>query len=264
MKIYFVGWHQPNKGLSGTYLFSRRKIPVFISVRRLWKRRSKFPAHKWVMDSGAFKELELNGKYTFTLMDYAREIIRWWTPTLLAVVTPDFMCEDYIFAQREKHTGIRYTIAEHQRLTVYNYKALRRLLPAHIYLMPVLQGFTPDEYVDCMRLYGDALKPGMWVGVGSVCKRQGSPKHIEEVLKAIKRERPDLKLHGFGVKKTSLIESATVVDLLHSADSQAHNFVGSRKPGDRKFHSGNDPKNAIAYYYSVVNNLPKVLQLSLF
>jgi hypothetical protein len=76
---------------------------------------------------------------------------------------------------------------------------------------------------------GARLAPGAWVGVGSVCKRNGSPAAIEAVLLAIKRERPDLRLHGFGLKSTAL-SSRLVRELLHTADSMAWSFA-ARKQG---------------------------------
>ena len=40
-----------------------------------------------------------------------------------------------------------------------------------VHLMPVLQGYLPSEYI-C-----DRLKEGMWVGIGSVCKRAVTRDH---------------------------------------------------------------------------------------
>lgn len=89
-----------------------------------------------------------------------------------------------------------------------------------VYILPVLQGFSPESYAEHVRGYGTLLKQGHWVWVGSVCKRNGHPRQIEDVLLAIKSERPDLRLHGFGIKLTAL-SSVTVRSLLHSADSMA-------------------------------------------
>jgi hypothetical protein len=75
-----------------------------------------------------------------------------------------------------------------------------------------------------MDMYGDRLTPGAYVGVGSVCKRNGDPAAIEAVLSAIKAERPDLRLHGFGVKTTSL-KVSQIRDMLYSADSMAWSFA---------------------------------------
>jgi hypothetical protein len=68
----------------------------------------------------------------------------------------------------------------------------------------------------------------MWVGVGSVCKRNTNIMAIWMVLDAIKDVRPDLRLHGFGLKKTSLQEPI-IRDLLYSADSMAWSFAARRE-----------------------------------
>lgn len=107
--------------------------------------------------------------------------------------------------------------------------------------MPVIQGYTPEEYVNHVKMYGGLLKPGMWVGVGSVCKRQGKPEAILAVLRAIKAARPDLRLHGFGVKLTAL-KVPEIVALLHTADSMAWSYH-ARKNG----RSANDRDEAAAF-----------------
>jgi hypothetical protein len=104
--------------------------------------------------------------------------------------------------------------------------------------MPVLQGYDPADYVSHIRQYGDRLARGAWVGVGSVCKRNGNKAAIEAVLWTIKKERPDLRLHGFGLKSTAL-GSSLVARLLHSADSMAWSFA-ARMTG----RNGNDWREA--------------------
>lgn len=127
------------------------------------------------------------------------------------------MCEPFMLAK----TGL--TVADHQRLTISRYDALfAEHLPVPI--LPVLQGYAPSDYVEHIRQYGRRLKPGMWVGVGSVCKRNGKPEKILEVLSAIKAVRPDLHLHGFGIKSLSL-QHPGVRELLYSADSMAWSFA---------------------------------------
>jgi hypothetical protein len=106
---------------------------------------------------------------------------------------------------------------------------------------PPCQGYSPQSYVDHVRQYGARLIGRMWVGVGSVCKRNADPFSIEAVLVAIKRERPDLRLHGFGVKFTAL-GSQLVRDLLFSADSMAWSFAARYEGRD-----GNDPAEAVRY-----------------
>src|SRR6185437_6098405 len=142
-----------------------------------------------------------------------------------------YMCEPVMLAK----TGL--TIADHQRLTIERYDALLRC-EAGCYIMPVLQGYQPEDYVRHIRQYGSRLAYGAWVGVGSVCKRNGNPKAILDVLIAIKTERPDLQLHGFGLKTIALAHGV-IRALLHTADSMAWSFAG-RKAGD----GANDWRNA--------------------
>jgi hypothetical protein len=147
-------------------------------------------------------------------------------------VAQDFMCESFVLEQTGK------TIQEHQSMTVERYDALLAEDTNGVYIMPVLQGYEPSDYVHHIRMYGNRLKSGMWVGVGSVCKRNSNPKSIEAVLLAIHQARPDLRLHGFGVKTTGL-SSSIVSSLLDTADSMAWSF-GARIAG----RNGNDWREA--------------------
>lgn len=210
---FFVGLHQPSD--------AEHFDAAFISVNRLRSRRSMRP-RDWIMDSGAFTEVSTHGHYRHSVGEYAAEIRRWSrVGNLLAAVAQDYMCEPWIV----ERTGL--SVAEHQRLTVDRYDALLQEDCAGVYVMPVLQGYAPQEYVAHVRQYGDRLKAGAWVGVGSVCKRNGNVKAIESVLLAIHRERPDLRLHGFGLKTTAL-SSGLVSHLLHTADSMAWSFAARR------------------------------------
>lgn len=213
---FYTGLHQPSDAQHFGF--------AFVSVNRLWKRKSGFAVNRWIMDSGAFTQILKHGGYTEGVEVYAAEIKRWANNgQLLAAVAQDYMCEEHML----KITGM--TIPEHQRLTVERYDELLKCDAGGVYILPVLQGFDPRDYVSHIRQYGDRLTPGMWVGVGSVCKRNGDPNAIYRVLRAIKDERPDLRLHGFGLKSTAL-SSPHITDLLHTADSMAWSF-SARKQG---------------------------------
>lgn len=219
----FVGLHQPSD--------ARHFDAAFVSVNRLRNRKSDFVVGDWIMDSGAFTEIATHGRYRESVDGYVAQIERWRTcGNMLAAVSQDYMCEAWILEK----TGL--TIPDHQRLTIERYDAIQSKTTA--YVMPVLQGFAPADYVRHIREYGQRLKPGMWVGVGSVCKRNGDPGAIYDVLSAIKAERPDLRLHGFGLKTTALGDGG-VFDLLHTADSMAWSFA-ARKQG----RNGNDYREA--------------------
>lgn len=155
---------------------------AFISVNRLRKRKSGFEVRDWIMDSGAFTEIST-------------------------------LCEPFIIAK----TGLSVEI--HQRLTIERYDALLAAdLPVRI--LPVLQGFDPADYQRHVCMYGARLTKGMWVGVGSICKRNSSPVDVANVLAAVMQVRPDLRLHGFGLKKTSLLHEG-IRAMLATADSMA-------------------------------------------
>jgi hypothetical protein len=127
---------------------------------------------------------------------------------------------------------------EHQRLTIDRYDALMAEDTAGVYILPVLQGYAPEDYARHLTMYGSRLARGAWVGVGSICKRNDNPRAVEAVLLAIAGERPDLRLHGFGLKATAL-RSALVFDLLATADSMAWSYH-ARKQG----RNGNDWREA--------------------
>ena len=151
----------------------------------------------WILDSGAFSTIHLQGGYPHPVEEYAAHIRKWKSNgNLLAAVSQDYMCEPMML----KRTGL--TVANHQRSHRSNVYDALLACDTGCYIMPVLQGYDPDEYVSHIRQYGDRLASGAWVGVGSICKRNSSPCLILDVLMAIKIERPDLRLHGFGLKIT--------------------------------------------------------------
>lgn len=241
---FFTGLHQPSD--------AKHFDAAFISKNRLAKRKSAFAVGDWIMDSGAFTTILTHGGYPEGVEVYASEIKRWSkNGNLLAAVAQDYMCEAHML----KITGM--TIEQHQQLTIERYDALVNCDVGGVYIMPVLQGYAPEDYVRHIEMYGERLKHGAWVGVGSVCKRNGDPRAIERVLMAIKKARPDLRLHGFGLKSTAL-SSWIVRELLHTADSMAWSF-SARKQG----RNGNDWREA-KRWTERINSRPEPAQKGLF
>lgn len=238
---FFIGLHQPSD--------AKNFAAAFVSVNRLKDRKGPFAVGDWIMDSGAFTIVNKHGGYPHPVSEYAAHIKRWSkNGNLLAAVAQDYMCEAFVLAK----TGL--TVADHHRLTIERYDDLLKCDTGGIYVMPVLQGYAPSDYVQHIRLYGDRLKSGAWVGVGSVCKRNGDVQAIEAVLCSIKAERPDLKLHGFGLKTTAL-RSGLVRSCLETADSMAWSFA-ARKQG----RNANDWKEARSFL-SGINTMQYQLPL---
>jgi hypothetical protein len=110
-------------------------------------------------------------------------------------------------------------VREHQERTVANYLDLRDRGP----FIPVLQGWTLEDYETCIDLYADAgvdLSAVPLVGLGTVCRRQATPE-IARVVSALSLH--GLRLHGFGMKSRGL---ARVSHILTSADSMAWSTGG--------------------------------------
>jgi hypothetical protein len=132
----------------------------------------------------------------------------------------DWMVEPWILAR----TGL--TVAEHQRLTLENYLELRHIAP-DLPWVPVLQGWGNGEYLAHAAAYeraGVRLASLPLVGIGSVCRRQGTA-GIAVLLAEL--ARAGLRPHCFGMKKAGLIRSAGYVT---SADSLAWSFAARRRP----------------------------------
>lgn len=205
--LFYVGVHQP----SDAHHFAR----CMVSVNRLCRRKRGFSAREWILDSGAFTEVTQHGGYRTDAEDYAGKVVRWsLVGRMVAAVSQDYMCEPFVLAR----TGL--SVKRHQALTIERYQRIAKSVGQWAYVMPVIQGYSPEEYSRHTRDYGSILPAKAWCGVGSVCKRNANPESVLAVLEAILAERPDLRLHGFGVKLTALADRR-VWDLLYSSDSMA-------------------------------------------
>jgi hypothetical protein len=226
---FFVGLHHPSD--------ARHFGAAFISVNALRARKSFPGVSDWILDSGAFTEISRHGGYRHGVEAYADEIVRWSSSgRLLAAACQDFMCEPHIIAK----TGL--SVERHQELTIERYDALRAALAdrgCSVPVLPVLQGYKPEEYERHVAMYGARLAPDAWVGVGSVCKRNGSVSAILDVLYAVRDAAPWFRLHGFGLKTNALRCAVIRCCLLATADSMAWSFQARRQG-----RNANDPREA--------------------
>jgi hypothetical protein len=226
MEIFYLGVPEPS-------WLARTRVPLFVSQRRL-VRRKKLPKARgrWALDSGGFSELTLFGQWITPPEAYVDDVRRYRESIggLDWAAPQDWMCEPQMIAR----TGL--SVYEHQRLTVANYLRLRSLAP-ELPFIPVLQGWTEGDYLDCVAMYYEAgvplhLEP--LVGVGSVCRRQNTAR-VAWLLHSLASgptwgssprgwrapklfADQGLQLHGFGLKKQGLLAAA---DALASADSMA-------------------------------------------
>jgi hypothetical protein len=243
---FFIGLHHP----SVSWPFKR----VMISINTLQERKKPFYVNDWILDSGGFTQISSRGTFVMSPQEYLDKIEFWnRCGNLVAAVAQDWMCESFILEK----TGL--SITEHQDRTIESYLYLSER--SSVYIMPVLQGFEPSDYVRHLEDYSFLIPEYAWVGVGSVCRRNGNPDSLEDVFLAIKSARPDIKLHGFGLKIQAL-ERPTVRTLLESSDSMAWSRAG-QWDGENL---NNDPRNALIYAAQVqsIIDTPCFIQDQLF
>ena len=250
--IFYLGVHEPA-------WLARTAVPLFVSRRRLVRRKSMPRAlGSWALDSGGFTELSMHGGWTVPPSQYAAEVRRFRDEIggLEWAAPQDWMCELFI----TRKTG--RTVAEHQRLTVENLLELRSLAP-DLPFVPVLQGFTMDDYMRCVDAYhaaGVDLAAERVVAVGSVCRRQST----SEILTICRRLAGlGLRLHGFGVKTLGLPGLRSV---LASADSTAWSMRARRSapmPGHAHKSCANCLPFALRWRESLLGLLEMPEQISL-
>lgn len=189
-------------------------IPLLVSHRRIREYKAKPRAlGGWILDSGGFSELSLHGEWTFSPREYVQAVYHYQEEigNLEWAAPMDWMCEPAIIAK----TGL--SVAEHQKRTVRNFLQLN-FMASELPFIPVLQGWTLDDYQRCLELYDKAginLAGYPRVGVGSVCRRQATAE-IHDIFEHLSGQ--GLKLHGFGVKRDGLVRYH---HYMASADSAA-------------------------------------------
>jgi len=208
---FYLGTHVANH-------IEKTDVPLFISYRQLRNRKKPFEQlAPLAIDSGGFSELRLNGKWTISVEEYVQDLHRFQDELNLKIdwaAQQDWMVEPFMI----KKTGL--SIEEHQHKTVENYFRIIDNDPS-VEIIPVLQGWDLDDYYKHFELFeqrGLELRKLNRVGVGSVCRRQGT-NEINQIMQSLKNK--DIKIHGFGVKTSGLSKYSNA---LESADSLAWSF----------------------------------------
>lgn len=203
--------------------------PVLVSAMSMWDHatsRFREPGEAIgdldvALDSAGFTAIARFGGYPWTVADYVElaglHSWTWWAQM-------DLCCEPEVAADAAE-------ILRRIETTAYLLRACRRRAAAlrgagADWLadpMPVVQGWTPDDYERSADLAAEEL--GTWpslVGVGSVCRRHlGGPAGLGAVLERLHRVLPPhVGLHLFGVKGSAL-RSLERHPRLASTDSQA-------------------------------------------
>lgn len=209
---FYLGTHRES-------WLARTDVPLFISHRRLARRRTLPRAlGRWALDSGGFTELSMHGRWQTSPETYIAAVRRYRDEIggLDWAAPQDWMCEPHMLTK----TGL--TVLEHQQRTITSVLNLRAQAP-DLPIIPVLQGWTPDDYLDHVDQYTAAgldLTTEPTVGLGSVCRRQatGQIAHLVRTLASL-----GLRLHGFGMKLGAFTGTDVAANLT-SADSLAWSY----------------------------------------
>lgn len=171
----------------------------------------------FMLDSGAFAVISKYGKYPYSIEDYASGIA-WWHPDV--AWTMDYPCEPSVRVKGG------YNPKQAQEMTIENQI---RLLDMNADTQMVVQGWTVSDYLENLDRIKDQGLLTERLGIGSVCRR-GQNKEIAKIIRAIYHSVPAwVKLHGFGVKTSSLTDTDAIF-YLYSADSQSWGY--DRRYGD--------------------------------
>lgn len=212
--------------------FWNNKTKKFQGWGRITERSVNF-----ALDCGGFVAMAKYGGYRWTIWDYIEFAMEarpmWWSAM-------DFCCEPEIATNQNTVTKRVRDTVQSLAQTLANLIALEREIPNYVTSpIPVLQGWKPQDYVDCIHLTEDsvwsspeALKeigvdgwPDL-VGLGSVCRRDlhGEDGIIAILNKVDQNLPPNVKLHLFGVKSQAA-QALKDHPRIQSVDSMAWNMA---------------------------------------
>lgn len=234
MDIFYLGSHERG-------WLARLDVPLMVAIHRLRDRKGpnagqlprRLPVARqpWALDSGGFNTLRVHGRWPWSAEQYAAEALRCQREIgrLAWAASMDWMCEPVMrhggTAGGLHFVGTKRTVREHQALTIESYLTLRDLAP-EVPWIPVVQGWALADYLRHLDDYAHAgidLAAQPVVGLGSVCRRQAT-REIDRIVYALAGR--GLRLHGFGVKTTGLLQYAPE---LVSADSLAWSSRARRR-----------------------------------
>lgn len=248
--VFFVGLN-PRWQM---YRFLPDGLNVMFSAAGFWNgrgwRRARYPKNAGLkfLDPGGFTLLNKCGDYPFTVANFLNLVV-YLKPNYYA--TPDYPCESEIAR------GMLRTNAERIRATVENARIVSQLHELTNYragsFVPVIQGYTLDEYKYCIELYADAGLLQPYMAVGSMCRRLSSAE-LRVLIPGITeyaRQGNVERLHWFGLKLSP--DLLDLREFIYSQDSavalDSYDAELRQQRNGRRFPNGQDEKRQAFYSF---------------
>lgn len=215
--------------------------PMLISANCLSKWRSRDGNRQWEgwrhgqlenatglrsldIDSAGYVLASLYRGFPWSIADYMALAASY---PFRRIAAADYCCEHEIAGDRDE------VLDRISRTIATNRECRERAADLGIIdrLMPVLQGRTPEDYVQCAEALHTSMIPGTVVGIGSMCRRDiHGPEGLVAVVDHLDRMLPTgVRLHLFGVKGSALPWLLPFSDRVASIDSQAWGTAARRE-----------------------------------
>jgi len=184
------------------------------------------------LDSGGFTAARRWGRYPFTPAAYAC-----WARQTARDVPLDFVAVMDYACERDVCRDALATNAARISQTVANAVRCLEADPALPWL-PVVQGYSPDDYLACARDYRERGLPLAYAGLGTVCGRPW--REAAGLLDFLRRALPDTRWHVFGMDLRVLADPGARA-VVRSWDSHAWNWpTGARGDACRPARAGSE------------------------
>jgi hypothetical protein len=223
MTVVWLGW----AGSRGMPSWWSPQQPTMISAGGMWwTARGKFVRRRWrvkrrclFIDSGGFYFMHRSGDYPFSPDDY-NDLIWHYKPAIAA-------CLDYPYEPEIRRDHKLRTNKDRILATVDHSRYLFKLVwPSETLLLPVIQGYSLDEYLWCIEEMARVGIPLGRVGIGSMCRRLARfeirylVRNILDQLNACLPHSERVWTHWFGLKLSALANPA-LRGVLDSCDTAA-------------------------------------------
>jgi len=198
---------------------------------------------KLILDSGGYSFFSRWGDYPFSISSYVdlANILKDMYP-LERVATLDYPCEPKINRINDLQTN-----EERIRATVNMAGGCideDKTLP----WLPVIQGYTINEYLYCLDLYADIGITSDYWAIGSICSRKGNLLELRNLIVTIRDQFDNEKLHAFGLG-IPFLKDPQIFQAIYSSDSSAWNWgISGPNTRDRK-------KEAALKYLALIEDM---------